>query len=166
MVSTRIQGFAIQRVWITNIWIANFHLSDTDVRYSNGIQNNGPFGDRTTFDHSNTRLVRYSDPHCITKKGFWEINFKNELSKPVNNNIMKVTYLIFSWSSKSNLKQLNNICLFKKGWNETRFYYASVLFYCLLIFKFDPKIFCFFNSDTTPTFTSPWKITLNSLVIF
>ena len=27
--------------------------------------NNGSFGDRTTFDHLNTRLVRYSDPHCI-----------------------------------------------------------------------------------------------------
>ena len=29
------------------------------------IMNNGPFRDRTTFDHSNTRLIRYSDPHCI-----------------------------------------------------------------------------------------------------
>ena len=27
--------------------------------------NNRPFGDQTTFDHFNTRLVRYSDPHCI-----------------------------------------------------------------------------------------------------
>ena len=27
--------------------------------------NNGQFGDRTTFDHSKARLVRYSDPHCI-----------------------------------------------------------------------------------------------------
>ena len=25
----------------------------------------GPFSDLTTFDHLNTRLVRYSDPHCI-----------------------------------------------------------------------------------------------------
>ena len=27
--------------------------------------NNGPFGDRKTFDHLNTRLVWNSDPHCI-----------------------------------------------------------------------------------------------------
>ena len=27
---------------------------------------NRPFGDQTTFDHLNTRLVRYSDPHCNT----------------------------------------------------------------------------------------------------
>ena len=26
--------------------------------------NNRPFGDLTAFDHLNTRLVRYSDPHC------------------------------------------------------------------------------------------------------
>ena len=25
--------------------------------------NNGPFDDHTTFDHSNTRIVQYSDPH-------------------------------------------------------------------------------------------------------
>ena len=30
--------------------------------------NNRPLGDRTTFDHSNTRLVRYSDPHWIRIK--------------------------------------------------------------------------------------------------
>ena len=56
----------------------------SDVRYSNGSWvfrppfeyrtkfspvfkwhlNNGPFGDQTTFDHINSRLVQYSDPHC------------------------------------------------------------------------------------------------------
>ena len=65
-----------------NIWITNFHLSGIQM---SGIQmvvgysdhhlntgpvfkwhsNNRPFGDRTTIDHLNTRLVQYSDPHCI-----------------------------------------------------------------------------------------------------
>ena len=34
------------------------------VRYSDHHLNTGPLGDQTTFDHLNTRLVRYSDPHC------------------------------------------------------------------------------------------------------
>ena len=44
------------------------------VRYSDGYSNgspvfkchsnNGLFSDQTTFDHLNTRLVRYSDHHC------------------------------------------------------------------------------------------------------
>ena len=28
--------------------------------------NNRPFSNRTTFDHSNTRQVMYSDPHCTS----------------------------------------------------------------------------------------------------
>ena len=35
------------------------------VRYSDHGLNTGPFNDRTGFNHSNTGLVRYSDPHCI-----------------------------------------------------------------------------------------------------
>ena len=37
------------------------------VRYSNGGLNKEPFDKRTVFNHSNTKLVRYSDPHCIAK---------------------------------------------------------------------------------------------------
>ena len=35
----------------------------------------GPFGYKTTFDHLNTRRVRYSDPHCTTykNKSFWQL---------------------------------------------------------------------------------------------
>ena len=33
-------------------------------RYSGHGLNNEPFGNRTTLDHSNTKLIRYSDPHC------------------------------------------------------------------------------------------------------
>ena len=73
-----------------NIWIMSFHLSSiqkvvwySDHHFNTGPVfiwwsefrtkfspifkwhlNNGPFGDWTTFDHLNTRLVRYSDPHC------------------------------------------------------------------------------------------------------
>ena len=71
-------------IWITNIWIMNFHLSViqmsdiqmvvwySDHHSNTGLvfkwhSNNWPFGDRTTFDHSNTRLVQYSDPHFIAK---------------------------------------------------------------------------------------------------
>ena len=39
--------------------------------------NNGPFGDRTTFDHSNIRLVQYSDPHCM--EGCNEGTLKNDI---------------------------------------------------------------------------------------
>ena len=69
------------------IWITNFHLfgiqmySDHHPNTSPVFKwwseyrtksspvfkwhsNNGPFDNRTTFDHLNTRLVRYSDPHC------------------------------------------------------------------------------------------------------
>ena len=35
------------------------------VRLSNGGLNKEPFDERTVFNHSNTELVRYSDPHCI-----------------------------------------------------------------------------------------------------
>ena len=35
------------------------------VRYSGHGLNNEPFEERTVLDHSNTELVRYSDPHCI-----------------------------------------------------------------------------------------------------
>ena len=60
------------------------YLSGTyyDVRYSNGGMNTGlnlvPYSkgiqipdhlviDQKTFDHSNARLVQYSDPHCTLK---------------------------------------------------------------------------------------------------
>ena len=31
------------------------------------MPNNRPFNNRTIFNHLNTGLVRYSDPHCIAK---------------------------------------------------------------------------------------------------
>ena len=42
--------------------------SEYQTKLSTGFKwhsNNGPFGDRTNFDHLNTRLVGYSDPNCI-----------------------------------------------------------------------------------------------------
>ena len=74
-----------------NIWIMNFYLSGIQmvVGYSDYHSNTNPvfkwwskcqtkfgpvfkwhsntglFSDQTTFDHLNTRLVRYSNPHCI-----------------------------------------------------------------------------------------------------
>ena len=35
------------------------------VWYSSHDLDNGPFNDQTVFNHLNTRLVRYSDLHCI-----------------------------------------------------------------------------------------------------
>ena len=35
------------------------------VRYSGHGLNNKPFNERTNLDHLNTKLVCYSDPHCI-----------------------------------------------------------------------------------------------------
>ena len=35
------------------------------VQYSDHCLNNRPFDYQTTFDHLNTKLVRYSDPYCI-----------------------------------------------------------------------------------------------------
>ena len=34
------------------------------VCYSGNGLNNEPFNKRTVLDHTNTELVRYSDPHC------------------------------------------------------------------------------------------------------
>ena len=39
--------------------------NDLLVCYSSHDLNNGPFNYRTGLDHSNTKLVRYPDPHCI-----------------------------------------------------------------------------------------------------
>ena len=38
--------------------------SELLVCYSSHDLNNGPFKERTVLDHSNTKLVCYSDPHC------------------------------------------------------------------------------------------------------
>ena len=45
--------------------------------------NNGPFGNRTTFDHLHVRLVQHSDPHCMRNKGLW----LNSLNKRVSTKI-------------------------------------------------------------------------------
>ena len=59
--------------WITDFlfgiqvmaWITDHSVNRLFVRYSGHGLNNRPFDDRTCLDHLNTRLVRYSDPHCI-----------------------------------------------------------------------------------------------------
>ena len=49
-----------------NFYLFGVHMSGIKmvVQYSDHHLNNGPFGDLTTFNHSNTQLVRYSDPNC------------------------------------------------------------------------------------------------------
>ena len=42
--------------------------NDLFVRYSGHGLNNEPFDERTVLDHLNTKLVRYSDPHCTVGK--------------------------------------------------------------------------------------------------
>ena len=37
------------------------------VQYSDHHLDTGPFGNQTTFDHSNTKLVQYSDLYCPTE---------------------------------------------------------------------------------------------------
>ena len=39
------------------------------VRYSSHGLNKEQINDQTTFDHLNTELVRYSDPHCNGETG-------------------------------------------------------------------------------------------------
>ena len=53
-----------------NIWITNFYLSSIQlsgihmvVWYLDHYFNTWPFGNWTTFDHLNTGLLGYSDPH-------------------------------------------------------------------------------------------------------
>ena len=48
--------------------------------YLDGGLNSGPFDDRTGLNHSNTGLVRYSDPHFILvmTQIFFEILFKTK----------------------------------------------------------------------------------------
>ena len=84
-------------IWVTNFHLSGIQMSGIQmvVRYSDHHANTGPvfkwwseywtkfsrvfkwhsnngsFGDRTIFDHLNTRLVRYSDPHCCV---LWEIS--------------------------------------------------------------------------------------------
>ena len=82
-------------IWLTNIWITEFLNNELSlVQYSDHHLNTGlvfkwwseyrtkfslvfkwhsdnrPFGDWTTFNHLNTRLVWYSDPHCTFEKCF------------------------------------------------------------------------------------------------
>ena len=42
--------------------MSNYLKKIMDTVWSDGGLNTGPLGDQTTFDHSNTRLVPYSDP--------------------------------------------------------------------------------------------------------
>ena len=82
-------------IWIANFHLSRIHLSGiqmvfwySDHHLKTGLvfkwqseyrtkfipvfkwhSHNGPFSNRTTFDHSNTRLVQYSDLHCIVHGG-------------------------------------------------------------------------------------------------
>ena len=47
--------------------------------YSDHYLNNRPFDYQTTFDHLKTRLVRYSDPHCISSLGTLPMSISNVL---------------------------------------------------------------------------------------
>ena len=58
------------------VWIPNQYMQKLDGIHLPGIQmafkyrtiwnpTSGPFGIQPLFDHLNTQLVRYSDPHCI-----------------------------------------------------------------------------------------------------
>ena len=51
----------------------------SNVWYSGHGLNNGPFNDRTDFEHLNTKLVRYSDPRCIAT--FYYILFLQQFQK-------------------------------------------------------------------------------------
>ena len=57
-----------QSLVIHNELLYTLKITKTLRRYqfSNGIWTL-PSGDRTTFDHSNSGIVRYSDPHCIAR---------------------------------------------------------------------------------------------------
>ena len=48
-------------------WITDNLINKLIVRHSGHGLNNRPFHNRKCLDHSNTGLVRYSDPHCIYK---------------------------------------------------------------------------------------------------
>ena len=43
--------------------------SEQNVRFSNGGSKTEPFNNETTLDHSKSKRVRYSSPHCISKVG-------------------------------------------------------------------------------------------------
>ena len=64
------------------------------VKINNFNFNNGPLGDRTTLDHLNTTLVRYSDPHCIPN--IWShcskipLNFAQTISRKIQNCYLQV----------------------------------------------------------------------------
>ena len=91
--------------------------------------NNGPFGDHTTFNHLNTRLVRYSDPHCTNCPVFRCNQFSSvcysgiqvvEISlivecmlfKPWFECRTKSTLTIDKWSQNTSIKNINNcLCL-------------------------------------------------------
>ena len=89
-------------IWIKNIWIMNFTCSVFRCRvfkWWSGIRttvwitdlnqlgwNSGPFVDWTTFDHLNTKLKQYSDPHCITQS-----SVKNNLSLSMKLSIVTTT---------------------------------------------------------------------------
>ena len=44
-----------------------FDKFDKNIHKSEGYLNTGPFNNRTGFNHLNTGLVHYLDPHCTTK---------------------------------------------------------------------------------------------------
>ena len=53
------------------------------VRYSDDL-NNEPFNEHTVLDHLNTKLVRYSDPHCIWLSSIWMVTVHLLLGFPYN----------------------------------------------------------------------------------
>ena len=67
--------------------------------------NNGPFGNQTTFDHLNTRLVRYSDPHCIA---ICLICFQNQPTDMYIKYVMKYVDMLLHYNIKPILVKLQS----------------------------------------------------------
>ena len=62
------QKSAIQIICYSNarfLLLTGYEKNEQIVWYSDQHSNHRPFDYQTTFDHLNTRLVRYSDPHYI-----------------------------------------------------------------------------------------------------
>ena len=65
-------------VWMADCyWDNHLNRGLPPVRYSDHHLNTRPFSDRTPLDHLNTRLVRYSDPHCIQIVGIGKKKVNN-----------------------------------------------------------------------------------------
>ena len=72
------------------------------VRYSDHGLNTRPFNDRTGFNHLNTGLVRYSDPHCILKEMYRKTQERYSLPIWIQ---LNTTFMWWSWRHCSFLYQ-------------------------------------------------------------